>query len=382
MGDVQSNRDFGLQKLGAMVGFVRKYDPTRPVTIACDQERNAIWRHFDYYDVHSWNYSQRWSLAQELEPNKPLLIAESASTLSTRGFYELPLPENPTDFTGSVYVSSYDLHAPAWAEVCDDDFMWQENDPAIAGEFVWTGFDYLGEPTPVRTSRSSYFGIVDLVGIPKDRFYLYQSYWRPEKNLVHILPHWNWEGHEGENVPVFVYTNGDAAELFLNGKSLGMQSKNPKSEVSTERYRLMWPDAVYEPGELKAVAYKEGQVIGQAVVRTAGRPSSIKLSADRIQIDASGEDLSYVLVEAYDRDGNLCPLADNLIDFSIKGPGEIAGIGNGDQQSLESFVEHHHSLFNGKAILIIRSLKGQPGKIEINASSDGLKGTRITISSL
>jgi beta-galactosidase len=331
--------------------------------------------------VHSWNYGQRWSLAVELEPNKPLIIAESASTLSTRGFYELPLPENPTDFTGSVYLSSYDLHAPGWAEISDDDFMWQEDDRSITGEFVWTGFDYLGEPTPVRSSRSSYFGIVDLVGIPKDRYYLYQSHWVPEKNMVHILPHWNWEGKEGENIPVFVYTNGDAAELFHNGRSLGVRSKNPKSTVSTERYRLMWLDVAYEPGELKAIAYKQGKAIGEALVKTAGSPYSIKLTADRNQIEANGEDLSYILVEAYDRDGNPCPLADNMVNFAIKGPGEIAGVGNGDQQSLEPFVANYRKLFYGKAMLIVRSEKGQSGNIEISASADGLKGTKVSISS-
>ncbi|HOQ58274.1 MAG TPA: glycoside hydrolase family 2 TIM barrel-domain containing protein, partial [Bacteroidales bacterium] len=309
MGDIQSNSNFGLQRLAAMVGFVRKYDITRPVTMACDQESNAHWRHFDYYDVHAWNYGQRWKTARKLDPSKSVIISESASTVSTRGFYELPLPEKPTDFTQSNQVSSYDLHAPSWAEVCDDDFMWQENDKYIAGEFVWTGFDYLGEPTPYSSSRSSYFGIVDLCGIPKDRYYLYQSYWRPEKDLIHILPHWNWPGHEGKKVPVFVYTNGDEAELFLNGKSLGKQSRKPKSEISTERYRLMWHDVVYEAGELKVVAYRVGKVIGEKVLRTAGEAYTLKLTPDRSRLKASGEDLSFILVEAYDKNGNLCPLA-------------------------------------------------------------------------
>ncbi|HOF93386.1 MAG TPA: glycoside hydrolase family 2 TIM barrel-domain containing protein, partial [Bacteroidales bacterium] len=309
MGDIQSNSNFGLQRLAAMVGFVRKYDITRPVTMACDQESNAHWRHFDYYDVHAWNYGQRWKTARKLDPSKSVIISESASTVSTRGFYELPLPEKPTDFTQSNQVSSYDLHAPSWAEVCDDDFMWQENDKYIAGEFVWTGFDYLGEPTPYSSSRSSYFGIVDLCGIPKDRYYLYQSYWRPEKDLIHILPHWNWPGHEGKKVPVFVYTNGDEAELFLNGKSLGKQSRKPKSEISTERYRLMWHDVVYEAGELKVVAYRAGKVIGEKVLRTAGEAYTLKLTPDRSRLKASGEDLSFILVEAYDKNGNLCPLA-------------------------------------------------------------------------
>jgi beta-galactosidase len=314
-----------------------------------------------------------------MDPSKAVVISESASTVSTRGFYELPLPEKKTDFNNSNQVSSYDLNAPAWAEISDDDFMWCENGSYIAGEFVWTGFDYLGEPTPYSSSRSSYFGIVDLCGIPKDRYYLYQSHWAPEKNMVHILPHWNWKGYEGKNVPVFVYTNGDGAELFLNGKSLGKKFKKPKSDISTERYRLMWKDVVYEPGELKAVAYKNGQAIGETMVKTAGDPYSVKLTPDRSHLDASGDDLSYILVEAYDKDGNLCPLADNLINFKLKGPAEIAGVGNGNPQSHEPFVASYRKLFYGKAMLIIRTKKGKAGKIEVSASSDGLKGTTVDL---
>ncbi|NQU87274.1 MAG: glycoside hydrolase family 2 protein [Mariniphaga sp.] len=379
MGDIQGNSNYGLQKLAAMVGYVRKYDITRPVTMACDQDGNAKWRHSDYYDVHAYNYGQRWEPARKLDPSKAVIISESASTLSTRGFYELPLPEKKTDFTESLQMSSYDLHAPYWAEIGDDDFMWVENDSYITGEFVWTGFDYLGEPTPHFSSRSSYFGIVDLCGIPKDRFYLYQSHWRPEKDMVHILPHWNWDGYEGKNVPVFVYTNGDEAELFLNGKSLGKKSKNPKSEVSTERYRLMWLDVIYEPGELKAVGYKNGRVVGEAIVRTASDPKTIKLTPDRYDINATGDDLSYILVEAFDDEGNICPLADNLVNFKIKGPGEIAGVGNGNPQSHEPFIADYRKLFNGKAMLILKSVKGEPGSIEVSASSDKMKGTKVSI---
>jgi beta-galactosidase len=381
MGEIQGNANYGLKKLAAMVGFVRKYDITRPVTMACDQDKNARWRHFDYYDVHAWNYDQRWEPARKLDPTKSVIISESASTLSTRGFYELPLPEKPTDFTKSNQVSSYDVHAPSWAEVCDDDFMWQENDLYLAGEFVWTGFDYLGEPTPYNSSRSSYFGIVDLCGIPKDRYFLYKSYWRPEDNMVYILPHWNWDGYEGKNVPVFVYTNGNEAELFLNGKSMGKRSKNPKSEKSMERYRLMWHDVPYEKGELKAIAYKEGKVIGEAIVKTADEPYSIKLTPDRSSINANGNDLSYILVEAYDQDGNLCPLADNLVNFSMKGPGEIAGVGNGNPQSHEPFRANYRKLFYGKAMLIVRSKENETGKINVAASSDGLKTVEISITS-
>jgi beta-galactosidase len=197
--------------------------------------------------------------------------------------------------------------------------------------------------------------------------------------MVHILPHWNWNGNEGKNVPVFVYTNGDEAELFLNGKSLGKRAKIPQSNISKERYRLMWLDVVYEPGELKAVAYKEGEVIGEAVVKTAGEPYSIKLTPDRSNIEATGNDLSYILVETYDKDGNLCPLADNMINFEISGPGEVAGVGNGNPQSLEPFLADYRKLFNGKAMLILKPVENKSGKINLVATSSGLKSAKVTI---
>lgn len=272
--DVQNNVNNGFARLQTMVNNVRKYDATRPVTLVCDDQKSAALRHFDYYDVNSWNYGRRYTLARKLEPGKSVIISESGSTVSTRGFYELPLPAKNYEFTKSLQVSSYDLNAPEWADLPDEDFMCQQEDEFVAGEFVWTGFDYLGEPTPYandavkklgmtdkEASRSSYFGIVDLCGIPKDRYYLYKSYWKPDEITVHILPHWNWSGKEGQKIPVFVYTNGDCAELFLNGKSLGKKYKIPNSAVSTERFRLIWNDVVYQPGELKAIAYKEFVVI-------------------------------------------------------------------------------------------------------------------------
>jgi beta-galactosidase len=255
IGDVQGNANGGFAKLQAVVQAFRQYDPERAVTLVCDQRDNAALRHFDYYDVVSYNYGRRYDLARRLAPQKAVIITESASTVSTRGFYELPLPAKKTDFTDAVQISSYDLNAPWWAEVPEDDFRWQQEDPFVAGEFVWTGFDYLGEPTPYGDfaiaergmkredlARSSYFGIFDLAGLPKDRYYLYKSVWKPDEPTVHILPHWNWPEHAGKPVPVFVYTNGDCAELFLNGQSLGKRCKRPDAENSIERYRLMWND--------------------------------------------------------------------------------------------------------------------------------------------
>ena len=384
MRDIQTNSNNGLAKLQTMVNYVRKYDPTRPVTMACDLLNAATTRHFDYYDIHSWNYNRRYSLARQMEPGKSVIVSESASTVSTRGFYELPLPSKKSDFTNSLQVSSYDLNAPEWANLPDDDFMWQQDENYISGEFVWTGFDYLGEPTPYNNqwtkangmtyneaSRSSYFGIVDLCGIPKDRFYLYKSYWNSDENTLHILPHWNWQGGKVDKLPVYVYTNGDCAELFLNGKSLGIKCKEPASIKSVERFRLMWSDVTFQPGELKAIAYKEGTSIGEAVVKTAGEPYQIRLTPDRSTIQADGTDLSYILVEAYDKNGIICPLAKNKIDILITGPGKIAGVGNGNPQSMDPFLANYVNLFYGKAMIILSS-DFKKGEVNITAESVGL----------
>lgn len=391
IGDVQWNIDNGFHKLHTMVNYVRKYDPTRPVTLVNDQLKSAELRHFDLYDVHSWNYGRRYRLARQLEPEKSVIISESASTLSTRGFYEFPLPEEKTDFTRSLQVSSYDLNAPDWAEISDDDFMWQQQENYVAGEFVWTGFDYLGEPTPYtnkevsemgmddkQASRSSYFGIVDLVGIPKDRYYLYKSYWKPGETTIHILPHWNWKGREGEATPVFVYTNGDCAELFVNGRSQGKKCKQPASETSTDRFRLMWKKVKYEPGEVKAVAYKNGKKIGENMIRTAGEASKFKLSPDRSTIKANGKDLSYILVEAFDKDGNPAPLANDELKIEVSGAGHLVGAGNGNPQSFDPFQDDKVSLFYGKAMIILGS-DFQQGTIKLKVYSENLKRQTLKI---
>jgi beta-galactosidase len=392
MGDIQWDIDGGLDKLQAMVGFIRKYDNTRPVTMVCDSKGSVVKRHFDFYDIHCWNYGRRYITAREMDTTKAVIISESASTLSTRGFYELPLPEKKTDFTNSLQVSSYDFNAPEWAEIADDDFLWQQEDTYVAGEFVWTGFDYLGEPTPYndeavkdgtinnqQSANSSYFGIVDMCGIPKDRYYLYKSYWAPDKVTVHILPHWNWEGKEGQKIPVFVYTNGDCAELLLNGKSLGKKCKKPDSDKSYERFRLIWNEVVYEPGEIQVLAYNNGEFIGKSIIKTAGEPFQIKLTPDRSELKSTGEDLSYILVEVFDEDGNLCPLADNPVCFNIDGPSVIEAVGNGNPQSVEPFVSNQRKLFFGKAMLIIKTLKSRTGKITVTATSAGLKPAETSL---
>jgi beta-galactosidase len=222
---------------------------------------------------------------------------------------------------------------------------------------------------------------VDLVGIPKDRYYLYQSHWAPEKNTVHILPHWNWPERVGKSTPVYVYTGGDSAELFLNGRSLGRRTKNPNAEVVRDRYALRWLDVPYAPGELRAVAYRDGRRIGTATTRTAGQPAELRLTPDRNRLAASGEDLSYVLVEAIDADGNPCPLAMNDVSFRIEGPASIAGVGNGDHHFPHEFVANHVPLFYGKAMLIVRATEGGGGRIRVRAESAGLRAAETQLRS-
>jgi beta-galactosidase len=373
------------ERVKFMSDFVRKYDPTRPVGLVCNVPATADTPILDALDLTGWNYNRSYGRYREHYPNNPIVYSESASALSTRGFYELPLPETKTQYSKQFQVSSYDRNSAKWSDIPDREFQLIETDSFVAGEFVWTGFDYLGEPTPfAQQARSSYFGIVDLCGIPKDRFYLYRSHWRPDVTTVHILPHWNWPDRIGENVPVYVYTNGDSAELFLNGKSIGRRTKIKEITDSsyyavTDKYRLRFNDVVYEPGELKAVVYKDGKEIGQAVMRTAGTPAAIRLTPDREQLSATGEDLCYILVEAVDEKGTLCPLADNLVHFKVDGPAEIVGVDNGNPLSLEPFQADSCKLFYGKAMLILRTTEGQGGKVSVTAESDGLPATNITV---
>jgi beta-galactosidase len=507
------------ERIKFMSDFVRKYDPTRPVGIGCHIPGTVDEPILDTLDLTGWNYMRRYKRFRQRYPDKPIIYSESASALSTRGFFELPLPNRKTDYSKQFQVNSYDHNAAAWSDIADAEFKLMEDDSFVAGELVWTGFDYLGEPTPfTQEAKSSYFGIVDLCGIPKDRFYLYRSYWRPDTTTIHILPHWNWPDRIGKNVPVYVYTNGDSAELFLNGKSLGRRTKGQLPEKAmnlaqsgtaassseqrsksnfaknandgdskscwcaadgsanqwwqvdlgkvqsvkhisielekeeknyayeikastdestwetivtkkvsrfpqwggpreifhevdtkvrfirinftdlpdrtwasicefgvypekvessyydvTYRYRLRWNDVVYEPGELKVVAYKDGKEIGEAMMKTADKPAKIKLTPDRTKIKADGYDLSYILVEMLDKDGTLCPLADNMIHFEVEGPAEIVGVGNGNPLSLEPFQVDYRKLFYGKAMLILRSVEGKTGAISVAAKAEAIK---------
>jgi beta-galactosidase len=243
----------------------------------------------------------------------------------------------------------------------------------VGGEFVWTGWDYLGEPTPFDASRSSYFGIIDLAGFKKDRFYLYQSYWRPDYPMAHILPHWTWPDRAGQVTPVHVYTSGNEAELFLNGKSLGRKKK-------TEfEYRLRWDDVVCEPGELRVVAYKDGKQWASDSVKTAGAAGKILLTPDRSTIASDGKDLSFLTVAVTDKDAQMVPRSMNLIHFDVSGPGEIVATDNGDPTDITPFPSKDRKAFNGLALVIVRAKRGQSGQIIVTAKSDGLGETRTVV---
>jgi beta-galactosidase len=373
--------------------IVHEEDSTRPTTTAMnwakpDMPLSAV------VDVIGLNY-QGEGIRQEPEfegtqrirtapqypafhakfPDKVILSTETASAFSSRGVYLYPvspLVSGPVhDGNGGDsrihQVSAYELHAVDFGSTADKVFASLDRHPFVAGEFVWTGWDYLGEPTPYDSSRSSYSGIIDLAGFKKDRFYLYQAHWRPDFPMAHILPHWTWPERVGQVTPVHVFTSGDEAELFLNGKSLGRKTKGQFE------YRLRWDDVVYQPGSLKVVAYKNGKAWATDEAETAGEPARLKLEPDRDTIRADGNDLAFVTVTVTDKGGVAAPRADNRIHFDIEGPGEIVATDNGDPTSFESFQSHDRKAFNGLCLVIVRGKSGQPGRIQLTAKADGLK---------
>jgi len=381
-------------------------DPTRPTSAGANDTRSGYNGFQKTVDIFGYNYKpQEYAKFRQSNPAIPLFSSESASTISTRGEYFFPVVEDKSKGMFDFQMSSYDLYAPFWATTPDTEFEAQDKNPFVAGEFVWTGFDYLGEPTPydgkIKTmpevsdpllheqlademkkngeitliSRSSYFGIVDLCGFKKDRFYIYQARWRPDLPMAHILPHWNWAERVGQITPVHVYTSGDEAELFLNGKSLGRKKKGEF------QYRLRWDDVVYQPGELRVVAYKKGKYWAEETVKTTGEAARIVMQADRSDIKADGADLSFITVKITDQNGLMVPRSKNLIHFEIEGAGEIVATDNGDPTDLNSFQSKRRKAFNAMALVIVRSVKGKGGKIKIKALSDNLKGAEITISS-
>jgi len=367
---------------GSLAGMLRDIfhseDPTRPVTAACNKPEAGFNGFQNSVDLFGYNYQpQRYAQFRQANPSKPLWGTETASCVSTYGEYFFPVSDDKSKGLADFQVSSYDLSAPPWAYCPDVEFEAQDSNPSVAGEFVWTGFDYLGEPTPymdeMSPPRSSYFGILDLCGFRKDRFYIYQAKWRPDFPMAHILPHWNWPERNGEVTPVHVYTSGDEAELFLNGQSLGRKKR--------VHYRLRWDDVRYAPGELKVIAYKNGSPWAVDRVATTGTEAGLELSADRSTVRADGRDLVFVRVRIVDRSGLMVPTAGNLVRFKVTGGGAIAAVGNGDPTNHDTFQSDHYKAFHGECLVIIRSVEGGEGEIHVTAESDGLTSANILLRS-
>lgn len=372
----------GVKRAKWLQDIFHREDPTRPVTVGMDQVKATMASGFGaVLDVPGLNYrTHLYEEAFKAFPQGFILGSETASTVSSRGIYEFPVVKGANIQHANHQCSSYDLEYCSWSNLPEDDFILEDTKPWVIGQFVWTGFDYLGEPTPYDSkwpSRSSYFGINDLAGLPKDRFYLYRSKWNKEAKTLHILPHWNWEGREGEITPVFVYTNYDSAELFVNGKSMGVQKKNDSSPQS--KYRLMWMDVKYEPGTLKVVAFdKDGKAVAEESVVTAGKPYKLVLDPDRKVINADGKDISFVTVSVVDKNGNPCPTATNQLKFSVKGNGSFRAACNGDATSLEIFHLPTMKLFSGKLVVLVQS-DTKAGDIKLSVTGKDLKSGELVL---
>ena len=351
-------------------------DPTRPVTLGMDRIKQALDNNFAaVLDIPGFNYKpNQYEEAYNRLPQGFILGTETASTVSSRGVYKFPVEFYKQKMYADNQSSSYDFEYCNWSQIPDDEFVKQDDLNYVIGEFVWTGFDYLGEPTPYDEkwpSHSSYFGIIDLAGLPKDRFYLYRSRWNTQQSTLHILPHWTFPGREGQVTPVFAYTNYPSAELFINGKSMGKQSKNKSS--NTNRYRLMWKDVKYEPGTIKVVAYDEsGKAVAEEMVKTAGKPHHLVFNSDRKHLQPDGKDLAYVTVSIVDADGNLCPDAVNEMNFDVAGAGKFKVVANGDPTDLSLFHQPRMKAFNGKVVVTIQS-GDKSGVARLKVTSKRLK---------
>ena len=384
----------GAQVASFLQNICHREDPTRPVTCGMDQVSCVLKNGFAaVLDVVGLNYRTfRYLEGYENLPQGVVLGSETASTVSSRGVYKLPVSLKPNALYDDNQCSSYDVEYCSWSNVPDIDFALADDYEWTMGQFVWTGFDYLGEPSPYDTNRwpnhSSMFGIIDLASIPKDRYYLYKSIWNKNEHTLHILPHWNWEGHEGDTVPVFVYTDYPEAELFINGKSYGRQRKVTNAPVSTgkiydpevlKRYRLMWMNTIYEPGEVRVVAYdKQGNKADEKVLQTAGKPHHLELITRHQTIQANGKDLAYVTIRVVDKDGNLCPLDEREVNFNVKGAGFFRAAANGDPTNLQQFHLPHMRAFSGQLTAIVQS-KESTGDIILTASAKGIKAGKIII---
>lgn len=358
-----------------------KFDPTRPVTQGMDRAEDALKSGFaQVMDVPGFNYRvHKYDNNIKQLPKGFLLGSETASTVSSRGVYKFPVEASDSKTYTDGQCSSYDVEYCPWSNLPDDDWCMQDDRDYTIGEFVWTGYDYLGEPSPYDEywpSRSSYFGICDLAGLPKDRYYLYRSHWRKDDATLHVLPHWTFPGREGETTPVYCYTSWPSAELFVNGKSQGRILKNPNTRL--DRYRLRWNNVKYEPGEIKVVAYDyDGTAKGEKIIRTAGTPARIVLKADRNSISSKGEDLSFVTVSVVDKNGTPCPTATNNMKFNVSGAGKFRAACNGDATSLVAFNSTVMPLFSGELVVVVEGLRH--GTAMLSVSADGLPTATLPI---
>ena len=379
--------------------IVKEEDPTRPTTasmnyakpdmpfpasmdiISLNYQGEGIRDAPAYKHLNGIRTSPLYPAFHEKFPGKMIVSSETASALSSRGSYLFPVTEgNSAPVSEGVggngqlqQVSAYELYTAQFGASPDKVFATQDKHPYVSGEFVWSGWDYLGEPTPYYSARSSYSGIIDLAGFKKDRFYLYQSRWRPGLPMVHILPHWNWKGREGALTPVHVFTSGDEVELFLNGRSLGRKKKN------VYEYRLRWDEVKYEAGTLNAIAYKNGEKWAEETIRTTGAPAGLKLEADRDSILANGSDLSFITVSIIDANGLVVPDAINKIRFNVEGPGSIVATDNGDPADLTPFPSKERNAYAGLLLVIVRGEKGRSGTVKITAEGQGLKPAFLEI---
>lgn len=393
----EQNKDGGAKVARFLQDIFHREDPTRPVTQGLNNPDQAVKKSMAAtMDIPGINYHTfTYQDAYKKLPQEVILPTETVSTFSSRGIYKFPVKRKQMAKYDDFQASSYDVEHASWSNLPEDNFIYSDDLPYIMGEFVWTGFDYLGEPTPYYTewpSKGSLFGAVDLAGIPKDRFYLYRSQWNTHENTLHILPHWTWPDRKGKTTPIFVYTNYPSAEIFINGKSQGIKKKDrsigidetenqedKKNLTRLKRYRLMWMDTKYEPGTVKVIAYDEqGDPVAEDSVSTAGTPHHLALSVDRQIIDASGKDLAFVTVSILDKDGNLVPNNDRKISIQVHGKGHFKAIANGDPTSIQSFQDPHMKTFSGKLVAIVQGDK-KSGTIRVKAKSKGLKTAKTKI---
>jgi beta-galactosidase len=362
----------GAQRAKDMTDYCHQLDNTRPVTCGGDNPKaNTECGFYAALDVPGFNY--RVNLYDELISKQRqgfILGSETTSTVSSRGVYKFPVDEKKMATYKDGQCSSYDVECCGWSNLPDDDMIAQDDRSFTIGQFIWTGIDYLGEPTPYYSywpSRSSYFGAVDLAGLPKDRFYLYRSVWNEKQPTLHLLPHWTWPGREGQQTPVYCYTSYPEAELFVNGQSQGRIKKDKASRL--DRYRLRWNNVVYQPGELKVIAYDaNGKPAAEQVVRTAGQPHHLVVQADKSSLAADGQDLLCLTVSMVDKDGNLCPDADDELTFDVSGAATFKAVCNGDATSLEMFHLPHMRLFHGQLVVTVQSNKAK-GKVKMDVKA-------------